>query len=237
MKNSKALIILLLTSSILLIIGCSSGDDDSNTNTSPSLFSSNTSVTKVDGATIVWTESLDLDGDPVTYAIILEGNEIASGGTTLTYSFSGLEFDTVYQGYVEARDGNGGTSRADFFFTTNKIIQIQYRDFIVDTRHVVIAYFEIPESSGAVSYSLSVSDYSLNTIPATIGRTYTWSPEDNIPTGNNVGTGSSGLTEFSPDVYHANTHVSSVGVGSSALAGLIDYYAAITGTAELTIYR
>ena len=221
----------------MLFNGCSTSDDNSSTNKSPGVFSSNTSVTKVDGATIVWTESIDLDGDPITYAIILEGNEIASGGTTLTYSFSGLEPDTVYEGYVEARDGNGGTSRTDFFFTTNKIISVQYRDFIVDTRHVVIAYFEIPEASGAVSYSLSVSDYSLNTVPATIGRTYTWSPGDNLPTGNNVGSGSSGLTEFSPGVYHANTHVSSVSAGSPSLSGLIDYYAAITGTAELTIYR
>lgn len=238
MKTIKLIFVLLLTVSLA---NCSSNDDSTeSTNHNPGIFSANNTATSSDGATIEWTESIDIDGDAVTYAIILEGQEIASGSSAQVYTFSDLESDTLYEGYIEARDGHGGTSRADFFFTTDPeviTLSVQYRDFIEGTGHVVVAYFEIPEDLEAVSYSLVVTDYSLNTIPATIGRTYSWTPDDVLPTGNNVGTGSSGLTEFSPGVYHANTHVSSVAVGSPALADLLDYYAAISGTAELTIVK
>lgn len=240
MKNLK--IILVITISIgFLISSCSSSDDNDGDNNSPSNFSANTIDTRFDGATIEWTEAIDPDDDPVTYAIILEGQEIASGGTTLTYSFSGLEPDTIYQGYVEARDGNGGTSRADFFFTTDPeviimTLDVQWRTFVEGDGQLFVSYFEIPEEEDALTYSLVVTDYSINTLPATIGRTYTWTPNDTLPTGNNVGTGGSQLTEFSPGVYHANTNVSSVNVvNTSGIADLTAFYSAITGTAELTI--
>lgn len=232
---------LLLISLVLLISNCSSDDGENTNNNAPSIFSANTTDTRFDGATIEWTESIDVDGDNVTYAIILDGQEIATGGTTFIYSFSGLESDTNYEGYVEARDGKGGTSQADFFFTTDpevimRTINVQYREFIEGEGHNFVAYFEVPEENDAISYSLVVTEYSLNTVPTTIGRTYTWTPDDMLPTGNNVGTGSSGLTEFSNGIYHANTHVSGANVSNtSAIDGLVTYYSAITGTAELTI--
>lgn len=240
MKNLKSIMLIIGFSIGLSMTNCSTSDDGSDNN-NPSIFSSNTTETRFDGATIEWTEAIDPDGDSVNYAIILEGQEIASGGTNLTYSFSGLEPETNYEGYVEARDGNGGTSQANFFFTTEpeviiKTINVQYRDFIVGEGHNFVAYFEIPEEENAISYSLVVTEYSLNTIPATLGRTYSWTPDDVLPTGNNVGTGSSGLSEFSSGIYHANTHVSGAHISNtSAIGSLHTYYSAITGTAEVTI--
>ncbi len=239
MKNLKtktlALIILFA-----FVSSCTTNGDTPN-NTDPGLFSANTTETTTSGATIVWTESIDTDDDPVTYAIILEGQEIASGGTNLTYAFTGLESDTIYEGYVEARDGKGGTSKADFFFTTKPEVQtvlLKYRTFIDGETFIIVAYFEVEADPDATSYNVVVNDYSLNTIPATIGRTYGWTPESVLPTGDNVGTGSSGLTEFSPGVYHANTHVSSNGISNAkATANITAWYAAITGTAILTITK
>lgn len=241
MKHLKIAVLILSISTGMLVTNCSSSDDTSSDNNPPGLFSVNTTDTRFDGATIEWTDAIDPDGDVVTYAIILEGQEIASGSTMLIYSFSGLEPDTNYEGYVEARDGNGGTSQANFFFTTDpeviiRTVNVEYREFIQDEGHNFVAYFEVPEEEDAVSYALVVTEYSLNTIPATLGRTYSWTPDDVLPTGNNVGTGSSGLTEFSNGIYHANTHVSGAHVSNtSAIDGLVSYYSAITGTAELTI--
>ena len=83
---------------------------------------------------------------------------------------------------------------------------------------------------------MKVKEYSLNKVLATIGRSYSWKPGDNLPKGNNVGSGSSGLTEFSSSVCHANTHVSGAHVSNAAaIAQMHSYYGAITGTAELTV--
>ncbi|WP_298553575.1 hypothetical protein [uncultured Algibacter sp.] len=235
MKNLKNTIFLLITLSLFFFTSCTSSDDESNNN-EPTSFSSNTIETKTYGATIEWTESTDFDGDLVTYTIVLEGKEVASGVNALTHSFTDLEPETIYNGNIEAKDGNGGVTKADFFFTTEPILFIKWRDFIEGDGHSFVAFFEVPEKSGASSYAVEVKEYSLNTSPATIGRSYSWKPEDDLPTGNNVGTGSSGLTEFSSGVYHANTHVSGAHVtNAAAVSQLVFYYGAITGSAELTI--
>lgn len=186
MKHLKTFIYLLGIPSLLLMNGCTTGGDDDNI--APGIFSTNTVDTRVDGATIQWTESVDPDGDSVTYAIILEGTEIASGSSTLTYSFSGLEPETLYQGYVEARDGNGGKSRADFFFTTEPeviILEIIVEEFLrettanctgVDTALEIAAGVLVPKQEGNVTYNLSFSTLTLNNGNSTIAaasRTWT----------------------------------------------------------------
>ncbi|WP_138433191.1 fibronectin type III domain-containing protein [Winogradskyella algicola] len=233
MKKHNYLFILLA----FLLMTCSDNGDDIN-NTAPGIFSANTIETRFDGATIEWTESLDPDGDDVTYAIILEGQEIASGGTTLSYSFSGLEPETLYEGYVEARDGNGGTSQASYFFTTEPEVIIYEVD--IECRwwegaggYGIVNYFEINAVEDAISYHVEILDYAPDPIPSNVGRTYSWTPESNLPTGNNVGSGSSHLTEYSPGVYHANTST-----GSGSLIYLDDAIAnceAVVATARVTI--
>lgn len=223
---------------ILLLISCSSNEDDPN-NIPPGIFSANTIDTRFDGATIEWTESNDPDGDIVTYAIILDGQEIASGGTTLVYSFSGLEPETSYEGYVEARDGRGGTSQANFFFTTEPELIIRNLD--VEYRwwedggggYGIVAYFEVEAVEDAVSYHLEILTWTPNLIPTNVGRTYSWTPDDILPTGNNVGSGASQLTEFTPGIYHAN---GTTGSGPmSSFPDVESYFASIEATARLTV--
>lgn len=233
MKKHNYLFILVA----FLLMACSDNGDDPN-NTDPGIFSANTIETRFDGATIEWTESLDPDGDDVTYAIILEGQEIASGGTTLSYSFSGLEPETLYEGYVESRDGNGGTSQASYFFTTEPEVIIYEVD--IECRwwegaggYGIVNYFEIEAVQDAISYHVEILDYAPDPIPSNVGRTYSWTPESNLPTGNNVGSGSSHLTEYTPGIYHANTST-----GSGSLIYLDDAIAnceAVVATARVTI--
>nr|WP_321232829.1 hypothetical protein [uncultured Psychroserpens sp.] len=238
MKISKILSIFILVSSIVLFTNCSSDDSDNSDNNPPGLFSANTTDIRFDGATIEWTESIDVDGDNVTYAIILDGQEIASNGTALIYSFSGLESDTNYEGYVEARDGNGGTSIANFFFTTDpeviiRTVDIEYRWWEGAGGYGIVAYFEVPAEDDAVSYFLEILDFTPDLIPSNVGRTYSWTPDDVLPTGNNVGSGASMLTEFSPGIYHANATTGSGPMSNFAAAE--SYYASIVSSAKLTI--
>lgn len=233
MKKHNYLFIL----TALLLMACSDNGDDPN-NTAPGIFSANTVDIKFNGATIEWTESLDPDGDDVTYAIILDGQEIAFGGTTLSYTFSGLEPETLYEGYVESRDGNGGTSQASYFFTTEPEVIIYEVD--IECRwwegaggYGIVNYFEIEAVDDAVSYHVEILEYAPDPIPSNVGRTYYWTPESNLPAGNNVGSGSSHLTEYTPGVYHANT---STGSGSLIyLDDAIAYCEAVDATARVTI--
>ncbi|WP_204346611.1 fibronectin type III domain-containing protein [Psychroserpens algicola] len=233
MKNYKPLVIIF----VLLFTACSNDEDDPN-NTAPGIFSTNTIETRFNGATIEWTESNDPDGDEVSYAIILDGQEIASGGTSLSYSFSGLEPETLYEGYVEARDGNGGTSQAPYFFTTLPEViifevDIQCRWWEGSGGYGIVNYFEINAVEDAVSYYVEILEYSPDPIPSNVGRTYSWTPDSDLPIGNNVGSGASHLTEYTPGVYHANT---STGSGSLIyLDEAIDNCEAVTATARVTI--
>lgn len=236
MKKFKTTFLSLLII-ICLFLNCTTNDEASN-NTDPGLFSANTTETTTNGATIIWTESIDSDEDTVTYAIILEGEEIASGGTTLTYSFSGLEPETNYEGYIEARDGNGGTSKALFFFTTEpeviiQTLNIKYRWWEGAGGYGIVAYFEVTAIDNALSYHLEILDYTPDVIPSNVGRTYFWKPDDSIRQGNDVGSGASHLTEFSPGLYHANTTTGSGPM--SNFPNVKSYYESIVATARLTV--
>jgi hypothetical protein len=222
---------------ILFFMACSTNDDSPN-NTAPGIFSANTIDTRFDGATIEWTESNDPDGDEVTYAIILGDQEIAFGGTTLTYSFSGLEPETLYEGYVEARDGNGGTSQAPYFFTTEPEViimdlDIEYRWWTAPGEFAMMDYFEVTAVEDAISYHVEVLTYEPDVIPSNVGRTYSWTPDTNLPTGNNVGTGAGVLVEFTPGVYHCTLSV--VGATIDQFDFFESLYAAQVGTARLTV--
>ncbi|WP_299226629.1 hypothetical protein [uncultured Psychroserpens sp.] len=227
----------LVIFTIFLFMACSDSENDPDNNP-PGIFSSNTIETRFDGATIEWTEAIDPDDDEVTYAIILDGQEIASGGTTQSYSFSGLEPETNYEGYVEARDGNGGTSQAPYFFATEPEViiievDIECRWWEGAGGYGIVNYFEVTAVEDAISYHLEILDYAPDPIPSNVGRTYTWTPETVLPTGNNVGSGASHLTEYTPGVYHANT---STGSGSLIyLPDAISNCEAVTATARLTV--
>lgn len=58
---------------LITLFNCSSEDDSSNNedNRDPGPFSVTILETRMDGATIEWTESIDLDDDTITYSIYL----------------------------------------------------------------------------------------------------------------------------------------------------------------------
>lgn len=191
MKKLKPLYILLVLISSQVLTNCSSSEDDPNNNP-PSIFSANTIDVGFDYATIEWTESLDSDDDPVTYAIIFEGQEVASDLTALTFSFFQLESDTSYTGYVESSDGRGGTNRADFFFTTDPeviITQIIVKEFErattnactgVTTSLEIDAGVLVKKYIGNVTYTVSFGTLTLNNGNSTIAAmTRTWT-NDNL---------------------------------------------------------
>lgn len=225
----------------LFVSNCSSDDNvviPPTNNMNPGIFSANTIDIRFDGATIEWTEAIDPDGDTVTYAIYLDGIELTTGVLVSTYNFTGLEAETSYEGYVEARDGNGGTSQAPFFFTTDpeviiQTIEIEYRYWEGGGGYGIVNYFEVAAIDDAISYHLEILDYSPDPIPSNVGRTYTWTPDSDLPTGNNVGSGASHLTEYTPGIYHANT---STGSGSLIyLNDAIAYASSVMATARLTV--
>lgn len=188
MKKLKPLYILLVLISSQLLTHCSPSEDDSNNNP-PGLFSANALGTGIDTGNVEWTESIDTDDDPVTYNVFLEGDLIAAGVILKTYNFSGLEPDTGYDGYIEAQDGRGGTSIAEFSFITEPEVIIFnvnaswwiWQQFPVSNGTGVQIYsgFRVPYYENAVSYQIEIIDYALFGYDdlGQIGRIYTWTNE------------------------------------------------------------
>ncbi len=173
-----------------VFFSCSSEDGDNPNNNPPGIFSANALGTAIDSGNVEWTEAIDTDEDAVTYAIFLEGSEIASGITSQTYDFSGLEPDTIYQGYVEARDGNGGTSTAEFDFVTDPellIFNVDASWWIKDQypeagglRTILRAGFIIPYYENATHYQIEILDYGLGDTDVwsdDVGSIFTWTNE------------------------------------------------------------
>lgn len=191
MKTLQKTTLLLFTFSTLLITSCSTESDDPNNN-DPGLFSANALGTGIDTGNVEWTESTDIDDDSVTYAIFLEGEEIASGVTTRSYDFFGLEPDTGYAGYVEARDGRGGTSRANFDFLTEPeviIFTVNASWWIYDQfpevgglRTSIRSGFIVPYYEDATKYQIEIIDWAfagfvrINDQDQN-GKIYTWTNE------------------------------------------------------------
>jgi hypothetical protein len=182
MKNLSYLFVLSI-----LLFNCSSEDDgNAPNNTTPGPFSVTILETRMDGASIEWTEAIDIDGDAITYSIYLNDALISTGGTSLSYNFTGLDPETLYDGYIIASDGKGGTSRADFFFETEpEIVRITVNaaDWIYDsfpeaggTRELRGAGYEVPFYADAVSYQLEIIAYTmvLDGVTYNVTGTYTW---------------------------------------------------------------
>ena len=165
---------LLLSSLILFNLGCSSDDDGSGDmtngqNTAPANFFVTVGITTSSASAISWTASSDADGDTVTYTVNLEDTEVATNLSSLSYSFSNLVSATTYSGTVEANDGNGGITTADFSFTTeDEVTSSLHQAFTeFDANNVTIMLngdSVIIESNGWPNH---VSPYWSNTTPRT----------------------------------------------------------------------
>lgn len=223
----------------IILTGCSSDDDSNSNNSDPSSFSANTIDIRMDGATIEWTEAIDPDGDALTYAIILDGQEIASGGTTLIYSFSGLEPDTSYEGYVEARDGKGGVSTANFFFTTEP----QVMEFNVDAsfweradrldlengqRVFLGAGFRVPYFEDATQYQIEIIEYVFDGSSSNVDQTYIW-------TNDSHGDPIEFYNDWNPQEFGVVFNFANVGCPGSICDDFFGTYQNVVGVAEVTV--
>lgn len=214
----------------LLVAACSNSTTANNT--PPAIFSANTTSTRFDGATIEWTQSNDPDGDPVRYAVFLNGAQVTSGLTALTYSFTGLTPETSYTGRVEASDGNGGVATANFSFTTEPELIIQTIDVTIiertsGTTFNIDAIFQIMAVQDAKTYEIEVLEMNPNSIPSQIGKKFTWTPTtDQHP----LVKDSAGNFQFFLD-YGGAANVAN----SAAIAQLKAFYAGVTGRARVTI--
>jgi hypothetical protein len=166
---------------LFLLFNCSSEDNNDPNNREPGPFSVTILETRMDGANIEWTESIDIDDDAITYSIYLEDQLISTGGTTLAYNFTGLDPETSYDGFIIAGDGNGGTSQTDFFFVTEPEVTVETINAVYwlhdsypegnGTRMEWRMGFLIPFHEDAVLYNLHIDEilfagfsYSQNTI-------------------------------------------------------------------------
>jgi len=109
--------------SLFILIGCGS-DDDNNQPVNPYNFEMVVAVSDITlhEATITWNEPLPSEWSSVTYEIVLNNEEIASGLQTSEYTFTNLEENKVYNGTVLAVGNNEQNVTANFSFTTKPYI-------------------------------------------------------------------------------------------------------------------
>ena len=233
MKKFKTLKIAIVLISSLLLINCTPSENDNNK--APSIFSANTTDTSVDGATIEWTESNDADGDNVTYAVFLEGKAVVNGISALTYTFTGLEPETSYTGYIEARDGKGGTNKATFSFTTEPELIIKTIDVsIVEESNGVSfkidAVFIIEPVKDAKTYKIEVLEMKPDSNPSRVGINYTWNSSGGFNSSKIKVNGNGNYVFYGMD-YGAGLHADN-GPGIIQARG---FYSGVTGKAKVTI--
>ena len=101
----------------LFAISC--GGDDEPRNTNPGDFTVSIVDITSSTATITYTESVDPDGDDVTYDIELDARIIFEDLNANTQAtVNNLQANTTYDGSVTAKDDKGGTNVETFSFTT-----------------------------------------------------------------------------------------------------------------------
>lgn len=233
MTPASARRMLLALSTTLLLANCGgpTGPADPD-NTSPSLFSANAGEIRFDRANIAWTAANDPDGDPVTYAVYLNGLSVGTNLTAMTYPLTGLAPETSYTGYVEARDGRGGTSRADFAFATEpeeivREVDISIVEKTAGTAFNIDAVFRIAAVSNARSYRIEVLSMNPNSSPSQIGKTYTWTPATNTAPLIQDGSGSF--------VFYLGYGAGVNTANAQGIAQARAFYAGVTGKARVTI--
>ncbi len=221
----------LITTLLLANCGGPTGPDDPD-NKPPSLFSANAADVRSDGANLVWTAANDADGDAVTYAVFLNGLPVGTNLTALTFPLIGLAPETSYTGYIEARDGKGGTARANYSFATARApiiseVDVSIVENTVGTSFTIDAVFKIAPVANAQSYRIEVLSMNPNSTPSQIGKTFTWTPTTNaLPLirdgdGNFVfylGYGAGVNTANAPGIAQARA-----------------FYAGVTGRARVTV--
>lgn len=101
----------------LPFLGACNGSSTDGGNNPPGVFSVTNTIITQNVATLSWSESIDPDGDKVTYTI-KQGDFTARGINRLNYTFSDLKSSTPYEVIITATDGKGGETTITHHFTT-----------------------------------------------------------------------------------------------------------------------
>lgn len=143
------------------------------------------------------------------------------------------------EGYVEARDGNGGTSRANFFFTTEPEVIIfnvnaSYWEFsnvpeAGGQRIVFRAGFKVPFYEDATLYQIEIINYEFNGSPVNgvIGETFTWT--------NNSFSVPIGQQDSSGELYGVIFNGASINTLNNNFDAVLGSYQSVIGEAVVTV--
>ncbi|MEM9361773.1 MAG: hypothetical protein AAGA43_04010 [Bacteroidota bacterium] len=102
---------------ILLLFSCSKEEGNPTPeNLPPTDF---TVTTTIEGnlANLIWSASEDPEGGEITYTISINSEVIAEGVTTTSYQIANLDFESMYNGIVTAKDEEGLESSSNFQFS------------------------------------------------------------------------------------------------------------------------
>lgn len=121
MKYSQILFLLVITS-LIFAVACGSDSGANPDNQPPGNFVVTVSNITANSCTISWSESVDPDGDPVSYSFTstagFTGGELVTSTSGTSADFSDLTPSTLYEGTINASDGQGGENSAPFSFST-----------------------------------------------------------------------------------------------------------------------
>ena len=119
MKRFALINTILVFASIIAISSCTPEESPiDEINNSPGPFSVTVKEVRNESATIEWTESIDTDGDKVTYSVFISGNELVNALDQRSYTFSNLSANTSYNGRVVAIDEKNASTSVNFTFKT-----------------------------------------------------------------------------------------------------------------------
>lgn len=116
MKNYIGILIIVFCA---LFTNCTT-EEQTKENNPPQKFEISI-ISGEDFATLNWTESIDPDGDKVTYNLYVDDKLVEANLTSLTYIIKNLTPKTDYIVKIVASDSNGNTIFATKIFTTNNI--------------------------------------------------------------------------------------------------------------------
>lgn len=138
----KILLLLL----IIQFTGCK--DDDESGNRPPGNFEV---MVEVEGTVAIlnWTDSIDPDGDIVSYSISVNDKLIIDGLTQNSFTLEELDYALSYTGKVTASDGKGNLTEESYFVKTEDI-SIKWQVSFGDTGGDLVRAIDQTSSGGVI---------------------------------------------------------------------------------------
>jgi len=149
---------ILLLISVLLFLSCSKDDsNEGNTNDIPLTITITVGTVTDHEAVINWT--VQGNESPVTFEVILNGQEIVDGFDGNQYILTDLDETTDYNGKVFAKEQNGGQTFGDFSFTTTLDLT-RDGNYVVDTQEKADNFYYTSIYGKLLIKSYNVNDIS-----------------------------------------------------------------------------